>query len=321
MDCHVAQDRLLFEEDPARDQLPPGELADHVDQCEACCQFLGQLAKLEQSWRSVPLPAEAEIERERFLQQLRRQTASPERLRRRPIPTRWLVAASILVVLTIGGGLLITPPRALASSDVVERLVDWNLSLAHAPSIGERGQIYANRVVFFADELKRTEVPPDDRELVQSLLEKAPELVRVPDPLAEADRFNDLAEKLLARMNDAVQGGDTRRVNQSAKLYRRVAELGIEPKLEVLEASRSLDFTRRGRLERLVLQDADRMNALVKLLERVPGASRKQIKRALGIARRSSPTSTTRTGPTDSRQGQGRDTRAPDSPRGEKNLP
>ena len=323
MDCRAAQERLLSEETPTRDRLPVGELADHVDRCGACRQFLSELAQLEQSWRAIPLPAGAEKGPEKFLEQFRHAPASQSvpLPRRRQIPTRWLVAASILIAVAIGGGFFITPPRAIASTDVVERLVDWNLSLAHAPSVGERGRIYADRVTLFTDELKRAEVPSQDRELVHSLLEKAPELVRVPDPLAEADRFNDLAEKLLARMSDATKGGDARRVDQSATLYRRVAELGIEPKLEVLEASRSLDFERQRRLERLVLRDADRMKALVELLERAPDSSRKQIKRALGIVRRPRKTPATRSEPARSRQRDGRNAQDSSSPFSEKITP
>lgn len=288
MDCRTAQERLLLEESTRPERLPPGALADHVSACAACQRRLGDLARIEQTWRAIPLPTNAQTGPDRFLKQFPPASAAlpPTRNSRPKLPVRWLVAASILIVAAISGGLFIAPPHATASTDVVERLVDWNLSLAHAPSVIERGQIYADYVTRFQDELKRAEVPAHDRDLVQTLLERAPELVRIPDPLAEADRFNELAEKLLARMSDAAQGGDTRRINQSAALYRRVAELGIEPKLEVLEASRSLDFERQRRLERLILQDSDRMNTLVKLLERAPDSSRKQIKRVLGITRR-----------------------------------
>ncbi len=272
---------------------PPGRsdssraLADHVSACAACQRRLGDLARIEQTWRAIPLPTNAQTGPDRFRSSSPASAALPPTRNSRPkLPVRWLVAASILIVAAISGGLFMrasTRHRLNGCRGTAGRLEPEPGS---CPSVVERGQIYADHVTRFQDELKRAEVPAHDRDLVQTLLERAPELVRIPDPLAEADRFNELAEKLLARMSDATQGGDTRRINQSAALYRRVAELGIEPKLEVLEASRSLDFERLRRLERLILQDSDRLNTLVKLLERAPDSSRRQIKRALGITRR-----------------------------------
>ena len=307
MDCRTAEELLLDEEDPSTGRLAPGELADHLVGCEACQRFAGELDRLEASWRAIPLPVGVEAARDAFLEGFRKAAVSPAGVaRRRPIPARWLVAASILVALVVGGGLVAMPRRAVASPDVVERLIDWNLSLAHAPSAGERGRIYAGHASDFADEVGRAALPAEDRELVRSLLEKAPELVREPDALVEADRFDDLAEKLLARMNRAARGGDTGRLDQSAALYRRVAELGIGSKLEVLEASGSLEFARQRRLERLILQDAGRMHTLVELLERVPDSSRKQIKRALGIKRRPRKAPVTGPSPAETRKGRAR---------------
>ena len=56
MDCRMAQERLLSEVSTAQEQLPVGELADHVDHCEACTRLLRELAELERSWRAIRLP-------------------------------------------------------------------------------------------------------------------------------------------------------------------------------------------------------------------------------------------------------------------------
>ena len=99
------------------------------------------------------------------------------------------------------------------------------------------------------------------------MLETAPWLARNQDPLAEADRFNDVADQLVTRMNLATRGGDHDRVERYARLYRRVRELGIESKLDLLEATGALNFDGQRRLERLILRDAKRMHALVALLK------------------------------------------------------
>jgi hypothetical protein len=286
MDCRTAREILMFDAPGSTGEPLPVEVADHLTRCPECAMLRGDLARLDESWRAIPLPPGVETAREDFLRRFR-ETAGPRKLarRRRTLP-RWAIAATVLLAIGVGAGLFMRPRPVAASSDVVDRLVDWNLSLAHAPSAVERERIYASHASLFADEVEKASLPDDDRDLVRSLLEEAPGLVREPDPLVEADRFDELADKLLARMNRAARGGDTPRFDHSAALYRRVAELGIESKLEVLESSVSLDFDKQRRLERLVLRDEGRMNKLVELLERVPDSSRKQIKRALGIKRR-----------------------------------
>jgi hypothetical protein len=283
MDCRDARDLLLRSDVPTT-----GPLADHVDGCEACARLAGEFVQLEDAWRAIPMPVDSGRGREKFLAKLPRleapMAAGPSK-DRRPL-RRWLVAASVLVALGLWGGFLLTGQRAIASSDVVERLVDWNLNLARVESPGERGRLFANRAPVMAVEVERAGLPDGERELAYALLGNAPWLARNDDPLAVADRFDDLADQLLRRMGAATQGGDDHRVERYARLYNRVVELGIASKFDVLEKSAALDFDRKRRVERLVLRDADRMKTLVALLEKAPDSSRKEIKRALGIAKR-----------------------------------
>jgi len=64
-----------------------------------------------------------------------------------------------------------------------------------------------------------------------------------------------------------------------------VTELGFTASLERAKTSGALDFAHQRRLEKLILSDEDRMTALLALLEVAPDASRKEIKRALGLAK------------------------------------
>jgi hypothetical protein len=280
MDCRDAQDLLLQDEDPSA-----GELADHVARCGACRRLHADLARLDAAWRALPLPEGVDRARDAFLERLASadRPATPER-RRRSAP-RWLVAASLLAAVGVGASLLVGLPRASASPDVVDRLVDWNLELARAASPEERTRIYADRAPELARAVKASSLSAEDEALAASLLADAPQLAHQADPLADADRLSAVADKLLKRLNRASRARDARRAEQSARLYGRVVELGIDSKLALIEQSGALDFERQRRLERLVLSDADRMRDLVALLERAPDSSRKEIKRALKLNR------------------------------------
>lgn len=280
MDCADARNWLLDAEVPAAADIMPSELAQHLAGCGACRELAAEIGRLEQAWRAMPLPAEMEPAREAFL---RRLPPAPRSVR---LPRRWMAAAVVLLAVGIGGGVLVSLPKASASSDVVERLVDWNLDLSRAGTADERGRIYAGSAAGFAEAVRDARLPRDERELADSLLRTAPVLAANPDPLTEADRFDAVADTLARRMTSATHRGDVRRAKRYAKLYARVADSGLAAKLEVLKGSTALDFERRRGLERLVLRDTDRMTALLELLERAPDSTRKEIRQALGVIRK-----------------------------------
>jgi len=291
MDCRDARDLLLEADDPSEGGNLAPELAAHVAGCAACRQLAEDVLRLELAWRSLPVPDVSGRAKAAFLDRLRVplvEVVPQTKVRRQTVaPVRWLVAASVLVALGIGGSLIVWMPRAQASSDVVERLVHWNLDLSEARSPAERSRIYDGNASSFNEAVRRARLPEDERELAESLLQNAPWLTRNKDPLDEADRFNEVADKLATRMRTATRGGDSRRAGYYARLYRKVQAQGIEAKLETLEKSGTLDFDRRRKLERIVLRDDDRMNDLLALLERTPDPTRKEIKQALGLARKS----------------------------------
>jgi hypothetical protein len=288
MECKDAQALLLEHEFPLTERRDPGALADHIARCGDCRALAAELARLEAEWRAIPLPSAAAMPSAEFLDRFAAPPGRPLRMfggvRRFGTPRR-MIAASILVALAAGGTLFVSMPRASASSDVVERLVDWNLELAGAPSHDERDRIYAGGATRLATEVARANLAAEDQELAQSLLATAPWLARNADPLAEAGHFDDVADKLLKRMNRETRRGDAKRIARSARLYQRVVELGIESKLDVIKQSGALDFDRQRNLERLILRDADRLDAVLALLERAPDSTRKEIKRALKVPR------------------------------------
>ncbi len=289
MDCHEAQEWLLQSEDPRPERCGSPQLADHLQTCHACSALTRELLQLEQGWREIPLPAAVEPARLAFLDQLAHtQTAPSVRRPARPARAwtrRWALAASLLVAAGLGIWLLLSTPRASASSEVVDSLIEWNLDLAQA-SATERERIYANQAPALRRQVQKTALPREERELAEKLLENGSWLAENDDPMGEADRFNDVADQLLERMNKATLKGNSRELRRLARRYQRVAEVGLDATLEKAQASGALDFERKRKLERVILRDTRRKQALEALLERTPEASRKEIKKELKLNRK-----------------------------------
>ena len=162
---------------------------------------------------------------------------------------RWLVAASVLVGLGLWGGVLASGGGAGASSDVVERLVEWNLDLARVESPGRPGPA-----------LRRPGPDAGGRGRAGGAAGRGPRAGRRPPgerPLARPERRPAGRGRPLPRPGRPDPrpderrhgGGDGRRVERFARLYNRVVELGIGSKFDVLEESAALDFERQRRLQ------------------------------------------------------------------------
>src|SRR5205823_1756593 len=103
---------------------------------------------------------------------------------------------------------------AQANPDVVERLIDWNLDLTQARTPEERSRIYDEQAAELKDKLAQADLPPEDRKLAESLLENSALLSKNIDPIAEANRFSDIIDKLVARLDSATTANDEKRVVQ-----------------------------------------------------------------------------------------------------------
>lgn len=288
MDCRDAQKLLLETSEPHPDRCGSNRseaLAAHLRMCPACQASAAALEHLEENWRQLRLPARADRARIEFLRQhdsaaarLPAQTA-----RRRFLPPRWAAAAVVLLAVSLGGWMLLRPDEVQASVDVVDRLVSWNLDLAQADSPEERQRLFADREPILAQEIQREGLPAEELRIAQALLDNGSFLADHLDPAAEVDRFSLLADKLLEQLTRAKANGNTKAMNRFARHYRRVAEQGIDVKLERLRTVKALDFDRRHKLERIIVRDAARRQALLALLDRAPAPTRKEIRRVLEV--------------------------------------
>src|SRR5262245_25487030 len=106
MICEQAQD-LLCQSENAGNLPASGALADHIAGCSGCRQFIQKLAQLEQAWREIPLPPDADVARHAFVQRLPQPPSlggeAPQS--GRSLPSRWAVAASILLLLGLSAWL------------------------------------------------------------------------------------------------------------------------------------------------------------------------------------------------------------------------
>ena len=284
MNCRQAQDWLLQCEDPRPAPSGSPELAEHLAGCEVCRLLTGKVRRLEQAWRPLPVPASADRARVAFLNRLSRPAVlpiQPQRVRSRRFATpRWAVAALVFLAVGMGVWLLFPAPQAHAAPELVDRLVDWNLKLTQAKSPEERNRIYAELAPQLKDAVQKTDMPADDRALAESLLENGTWLAGNDDPVAEADRFNDVADKLLARMDSATDGGDAGKVTQLARLYSQVADRGISANMEKAEAAAPADPRIEQKLEAVAERHDRHVQATAALVQRAPAPARKEVRQA-----------------------------------------
>lgn len=193
---------------------------------------------------------------------------------------RGLVAAALLLAVSVGYLFSPSSPPPV-TPDVVERLVDWNLDLAQTRSPDERQRIYIGQAADLQATVTKTLLPPEDRELAETLLENSSWLARNDDPMAAADRFNDIADKVVSRLDAATNAHDDKRIVLLANTYSRLMEVGVDANLERVIASGNLDVEGQKKLETAMSRGGKQAKKLALFMERNPDASNKAIRRAM----------------------------------------
>jgi hypothetical protein len=285
MDCRATRDWLLQAEYPARLDDGPAGLAAHVAGCDACRRLLGELQRLEADYSALPLPASAEHARDAFLARMPIALALPPRRRfSKAIQVR---AAAVLLLLVLGTTVWFLPPvpPGQQPQDLVEQLIDWNLDLADSSTADERQHLHDEQARPLRSAVEHAGLPAADRDLAETLLETGEFIATTQaDPMTQADRFNDLADKLVALI-DAANKKDAKRLLKLAGYYRRIADEGIEANLQRAEQNDAKGPTRKKR-DKVLRRAADRADQLMRLLEDLPSATRKDVRRALDSTRK-----------------------------------
>jgi hypothetical protein len=194
--------------------------------------------------------------------------------------TRGIAAALLFLAASVALFLVWHAPEAHATSDVVQRLIDWNLDLTQARSPDDRNRIYDEQAANLKTTLASAELPAEDRKLAQTLLDNSAWLATNVDPAAEADRFDAIAEKLVTQMDEATTARDEKRIVQLADAYRRLTEVGVDANLALAAASNPTDPLKKQKLAHTFLRHSTRTSQVTEIIERNPERSRKLIHRA-----------------------------------------
>jgi hypothetical protein len=279
MNCEQAQEAILLAEDPAHPQ--DAELGRHVMGCAVCGMFADRLAGLERAAAQLPMPASSEQAKQSVIANVRSKLMAPRRqLFLRPA---WIGAVAASLVIAIGLSAWLWPREAPAS--VVEQLIDWDVALADAQAPQEREQLYTNQAATLRTAVQRASLNDEDRQLATTLLENAAWLSRNNDPVERTEKFCDLADLLVVRMNSAAAANDSRTMQRLGGHYGRV-QRGIGANLERIGAVASIAPDRKKRLERIERRREEALRRIQMLSEKSPKQAQRALKRMLENAKR-----------------------------------
>src|SRR5205823_4948443 len=116
--------------------------------------------------------------------------------------------------------------KAQASSDIVERLVDWNLDLTIADA-EERQRLFSENESALRKEIKDAKLSPDDEAWAEKFLETGRALANNTDPVVEADLLNDLRDDLIVKVEAASKKGNEADSRRYANCYQKVMERAV----------------------------------------------------------------------------------------------
>lgn len=245
----------------------PDLQAEYLDQLQmhALLQWRGGRAAPVpiQAWEKVPLAASV--------------PSMPSRRRLR----RGMAAALFLTAACFACFFFLQTPQAEATPDVIERLIDLNVDLARLPTREERLRVFDQQATALAATLAKTPLSSADRELAETLLENGAWMTRNDDPMAEAERFSDIADKLLVHMDAATTAKDQKRMAKLAAACQQLTDAGIESNLKRAASAGPAEGENLKKLERMAIRQANRDLAIAAIIERSPDATPREIRREL----------------------------------------
>lgn len=275
-------------------------VAEHVSQCVACSQLARKLRRLETAVRSLPAPPGLTDSRHRFeasLQVKNRKTAlvaalPPYTARRRSVPRRssliWRIAdsrltAAALLMLVIGGGIWSYQARlrqVAESEEAIDKLVEWNLRLAKSESSDERHEFYAASAEALKQRTTRAPLDAGDRRQANALIQNGAFLADNADPLAEADRFSDVADIMINKMTTEASHSPEM-LEHLSQNYLSVINQGIQKNLDRAEAAAVKTPKNEQQLQKIDQRYARMQSKIEALIQNSPPDSHQQLRKAL----------------------------------------
>jgi hypothetical protein len=237
------------------------------------------------------LPANSEAARAEVLANISQRVRMPERrLLLRPV---WISAVAAMLVVGIGVGIWIqkayltpAPQHQMAQGPaVMDQLLDWDLALADAEAPQERQELYTARAATLQTAVQTASLNDEDRRFATTLLENGAWLSRNHDPVERTEKFCDLADLLVGRMDKAAAANDEQTVQRLGKNYGRVQK-GIGANLARINANAFVAPTgaaakRAERLERIAKRQEEAERRLAVMAEKSPQKAQRALKRML----------------------------------------
>jgi hypothetical protein len=285
MNCERAQEILLLSDDPAGEVGRDAALAQHVGGCADCQSLVARLGRIEAVAAAFPPVTEGSAEgKARTLERVRatERTPSPTLWLRRRIFLRPAVIGAVAAALLVGVGItawMWPAAREARQQAVVEELIDFDQALAEA-SPQERARMYAEQAPVLRSAVERARLSDEERRLAKSVLETS--ATAPTDPVAQAERLNDLSELILRQIGPAAAANDDLAVQRLGRRYGRV-QRGIRAHLDAdVAPERSLQQAQKlERLEMIRQRQEEARKRLQRLAERSPERAQKVLQRML----------------------------------------
>jgi hypothetical protein len=288
MDCDRAQEILLLSDDPAGAVGRDAALAQHVGGCADCQSLVARLGRIEAVAAALPAVVEGSEEaKARTLERVRATERTPATLRlRRPIFLRPAVIGAVAAALVVGIGItawMWPAAREARQQAVVEELIDFDQAMAEA-SPQEREQLYAEQAPVLRSAVERAPLSAEERRLAKSVLETS--ATAPSDPVAQAERLNDLSELILRQIGPAAAANDDLALQRLGRRFGKV-QRGIRAHLDDrkdadVAPERSLQQAQRlERMEMVRQRQEEARKRLQRLAERSPERAQKVLQRML----------------------------------------
>ncbi len=274
MTCQAIQDQILMSDDP---RVLSADIAAHMETCPACAEFARRAGAIEAAGGRLATPIDSAAGKRAMLRRVQAQR-SPRpmvlRIFARPV---WGLVAAMLV---IGIGLGFYASRTTEGAVVVDQLVDWNLEMADANGPADRAQLYTSRAAALDSAVRKASLDSEDRQLAMALLEHGSWLVKHNDPVDEAERFSELADQLIVRLDRAAAANDQQAMQRLGRDCERLIQRGVHARLQKIRNQHLPPSDTAKRLERLTKRQSERERRIANMAQNHPNAALKRLRKS-----------------------------------------